>query len=454
MRRDNRNSPGNKTYTHEKKFRDADKSEEGWTRADGTPMRKRSGKKTFQNNDADERKNKNYPSRKDFKSEFSERKKFSSDNNKSRAEAEPRKKKYDREPGNSFGEDRLIKVRQPGKLYKENRSFSKNKKARDFAYKYDRSTDNIFREDRSIKEKQPGKFYKENQSFSKNKKAGASPYKKDFEKRPVPYRKDFNPRGEKSNDAQEGIRLNRFISNAGICSRREADDLIVAGLVSVNGKIVTELGTRVHANDDVRYNGERMKRERMVYLILNKPKDYITTTDDPHAKKTVMELVNKACRERIYPVGRLDRNTTGLLMFTNDGEMTKSLTHPSSRIHKVYHAELDKPLRKEDMNAIAEGVELEDGLIKVDDIAYDAGSGGDKRMIGVELHSGKNRIVRRLFEHFDYEVRKLDRVIFAGLTKKDLPRGRWRFLTEEEINMLKMITGGRKNKKIAASSNE
>lgn len=204
----------------------------------------------------------------------------------------------------------------------------------------------------------------------------------------------------------------------------------------MNGKVVTEVGTKIDPADDVRYNGERLGNERKVYLLLNKPKDYVTTVDDPHAKKTVMELVERACRERIYPVGRLDRNTTGVLLFTNDGELTRKLTHPSFNKKKVYHVFLDKSLQHGDLKKIAEGIELEDGFIQPDAIAY--ASQDNKREIGLEIHSGKNRIVRRIFEHLGYKVTKLDRVYFAGLTKKDLPRGRWRFLTDKEIKTLKM----------------
>ena len=235
------------------------------------------------------------------------------------------------------------------------------------------------------------------------------------------------------------IRLNRYISMAGICSRREADEMILAGVVSVNGKVVTELGSKVEPGDDVRYNGERLKNETHRYILLNKPKDYITTMEDPTARKTVMELVSGACRERIYPVGRLDRLTTGLLLFTNDGDLAKVLTHPSSLVRKIYHVELNKNVKASDLKLIAEGIELEDGFMQVDQVAYD-GDGTDKKMVGLQIHSGKNRIVRRIFEHLGYEVVKLDRVMFAGLTKKDLPRGRYRALTETEVGMLKMIS--------------
>lgn len=267
-------------------------------------------------------------------------------------------------------------------------------------------------------------------------------------KPPEPYRKTAKiPPGKIKSEAGTGkiknpspssdeIRLNKYIAHAGICSRREADKLIEAGLVSVNGKVVTQVGTKVLAQDDVRYNGERLGNERKVYLLLNKPKDYVTTVEDPHAKKTVMELVSKACKERIYPVGRLDKNTTGVLLLTNDGELTRKLTHPSFNKKKIYHVFLDKNLVHSDMKKIANGLDLDDGEIKVDAIAY--ASNDNKKEIGLEIHSGKNRIVRRIFESLDYKVTKLDRVYFAGLTKKNLPRGRWRFLTEKEIKMLKM----------------
>ena len=234
------------------------------------------------------------------------------------------------------------------------------------------------------------------------------------------------------------IRLNKYIANSGVCSRREADELIQAGAVSVNGKIVTELGTKVSLSDKVRYDNQTIKNEKHVYVLLNKPKGYITTTDDPFDRNTVMTLVANACKERIYPVGRLDRNTSGLLLLTNDGELAKKLTHPKHNVKKVYHVELDKPLTKNDMMTIVEGIELEDGVAVVDEIAYAADS-TNKKEIGIELHSGRNRIVRRIFEALGYEVVKLDRVIFAGLTKRDLPRGHWRMLSEQELIYLKML---------------
>jgi len=233
-------------------------------------------------------------------------------------------------------------------------------------------------------------------------------------------------------------RLNKYIANAGICSRREADKLIAAGSVMVNGKVVTEMGFQVHEGDVVNYGGETLRSERKRYFLLNKPKGFITTLDDPQERQTVMMLIDGACPERIYPVGRLDRNTTGLLLFTNDGDLARHLTHPSTGVYKIYQVELDRAVTREDMRSMLEGIELEDGPVHVDDIQYVQGA-NDKRIVGVELHSGKNRIVRRIFEHLGYKVHKLDRTVFAGLTKKDLPRGHYRELTEKEVGYLKMI---------------
>ncbi len=230
------------------------------------------------------------------------------------------------------------------------------------------------------------------------------------------------------------MRLNRYIAQSGICSRREADDFISAGLVSVNGVVVTELGSKVMPGDEVKFNDSRVEGEKKVYLVLNKPKGYVTSLEDPHADKTVMELVKGACTERIYPVGRLDKNSVGLLIFTNDGDLTRQLTHPSYRKKKIYQVTIDKPLTRADMEALAEGITLEDGEIHADEVAYVK---EDKKEIGVEIHSGRNRIVRRMFEALGYSVQKLDRVYYAGLTKKNLKRGDWRFLTRDEVNRLK-----------------
>lgn len=241
---------------------------------------------------------------------------------------------------------------------------------------------------------------------------------------------------KKTASADGLTRLNKYLSNAGIASRRDADVLILSGVVKVNGVVIDQLGYKIKEGDKVTYGDAPVKSERKVYLLLNKPKDYITTVDDPQERKTVMELIKGACKERLYPVGRLDRNTTGLLLFTNDGEITTKLTHPKFGVKKVYHVSLNKGLKPDDFTSIMEGVELEDGLVKADDLAF---VGEGKKEIGIEIHSGRNRIVRRLFEHLGYDVIKLDRVVFAGLTKKDLPRGKHRFLTAKEIGFLQMI---------------
>mgnify|MGYP000012535972 FL=1 len=237
-------------------------------------------------------------------------------------------------------------------------------------------------------------------------------------------------------DPDAPIRLNKFLANAGVCSRREADEFITAGVVSVNGTVVTELGTKVKRTDEVKFHEQPVSIERKVYVLLNKPKDYVTTSDDPQNRKTVMDLVKNVCRERIYPVGRLDRNTTGVLLFTNDGELASKLTHPKFLKKKIYHVTTDKNVTAADMRQIAEGITLEDGEIRADAIDY--ASPTDKKQVGIEIHSGKNRIVRRIFEALGYRVVKLDRVLFAGLTKKNVRRGDWRFLTEQEVNMLRM----------------
>lgn len=266
---------------------------------------------------------------------------------------------------------------------------------------------------------------------SGDRRFGDKPYKPGFRKhddKPASYPK-FTP------EKQIGeMRLNRFLAQSGLCSRREADDFITAGLVTVNGQIVTQLGTKVMPTDEVKFNDSRVQGEKKVYLVLNKPKGYVTSLDDPHAGKTVMELVQGACTERIYPVGRLDKNSLGLLLFTNDGDLTKQLTHPAFRKKKIYQVSLDKPLTRADMDRIAEGITLEDGEIFADEISYVK---DNKQEVGIEIHSGRNRIVRRIFEFLGYTVTKLDRVYYAGLTKKNLKRGAWRFLSREEVERLK-----------------
>lgn len=257
-------------------------------------------------------------------------------------------------------------------------------------------------------------------------------------KRPSKFgRQKAEPKKPRVTNADQGlIRLNKYLANAGVASRREADNLIAAGVVEVNGNTVTEMGYKVKPEDEVKFNGTVLKKEKKVYLLLNKPKGFITTVDDPKARKTVMDLVGGATKERIYPVGRLDRKTTGVLLFTNDGDMAKKLTHPSHGARKIYEVGLDKNLTKTDFHKIQDGLTLEDGEIKVDEISYIENKG--KNHVGLVLHSGRNRIVRRIFEHLGYEVSKLDRVFFAGLTKKNLSRGQYRMLTDDEVNFLKM----------------
>jgi 23S rRNA pseudouridine2605 synthase len=249
----------------------------------------------------------------------------------------------------------------------------------------------------------------------------------------TPFKKE-----KKNNSAPLGdgmVRLNKFISNSGVCSRREADEYITAGLVSVNGETITKLGTRVNPSDDIRFNGERLRGEEKVYIVMNKPKDFVTTVSDPNAARTVMQLIEGKCSQRVYPVGRLDRMTTGVLMFTNDGDLAEKLTHPSGKRRKIYQVHLDKNLSGTDFDKILSGITLDDGPIQADALSYIDNS---KDVVGIEIHSGRNRIVRRIFESMGYKIRKLDRVYFAGLTKKNLKRGQWRFLDEKEISMLKM----------------
>lgn len=259
--------------------------------------------------------------------------------------------------------------------------------------------------------------------------AGYNPHAKYSMKKQIEYK-------ERHYDPDEPIRLNKYLANAGVCSRREADDFIQAGVVKVNGEIITELGTKVKRNDVVLFHDQQVNIEKKVYVLLNKPKDYVTTSDDPQNRKTVMDLVKGACRERIYPVGRLDRNTTGVLLLTNDGELATKLTHPQYLKKKIYHVYLDKNVTAADIKQIADGIMLEDGEIHADAIEY--ASETDRKQVGIEIHSGRNRIVRRIFEHLGYKVTRLDRVYFAGLTKKNVRRGDWRFLTEQEVNMLWM----------------
>jgi 23S rRNA pseudouridine2605 synthase len=275
--------------------------------------------------------------------------------------------------------------------------------------------------------------------MKKDKKPGKKGNKKSFSpkgKFGKPYKKR-NPKTTPLPKDDGTMRLNKYLAHAGIASRREADVLIQTGAVTVNGKTVTEMGYKVKPGDKVQFNGETIKPEKKVYVLLNKPKNFITTTEDEKGRKTVMELVQKSAPVRIYPVGRLDRNTTGVLLFTNDGDLAKKLTHPKHNVEKIYHVKLDKNLKPSDLEKIKNGLKLEDGEIVVDDISFIKGAPHSE--VGVKIHSGRNRIVRRIFEHLGYDVIKLDRVLFAGLTKKDLKRGHWRHLTKKEVDFLKML---------------
>ena len=314
------------------------------------------------------------------------------------------------------------------------RNFNREERGNDRGFgrgeRTERPTRSFNREERGERTERPTRsFNRDERSNDRGFKAGAkrtAAPKRDEKPRSYP---KFNP-----NQSAGEIRLNRFISQSGVCSRREADDFILAGVVTVNGQVVTELGTKILPTDEVRFHDEKLQGEKNVYLVLNKPKGYVTSLDDPHAEKTVMDLVKNACTERVYPVGRLDKNSLGLLLITNDGDITRQLTHPSYRKKKIYQVTLDKPLTRADMDSLTEGITLEDGDIFADEVAY---ASEDKRTVGVEIHSGRNRIVRRMFEHLGYTVQKLDRVYYAGLTKKNLKRGEWRFLTRDEVMRLK-----------------
>ena len=358
----------------------------------------------------------------------------------------------------SFGGDRQRRSFGEG-TDRPRRSFGEGEERRGFGNDRPRRSFGDSSERRSIGGDRPRRSFgegSERRGFGGDRKGGfRNTGKKSFTKKDFNYFRDENESGisrminrrpqlnteYSDNDMvkipiKEEIRLNKFIANSGVCSRREADNFILAGVVTVNGEVVTELGTKVNINtDDIRFNGERLKGENKVYIVMNKPKGYVTTASDPHADKTVMDLL-KGCSSRVFPVGRLDKNTTGVLMFTNDGEIAEKLTHPSYDKKKIYQVSLDGKLKKEDYDKILSGIELNDGLIAADELEYIEED--DHRKLGIEIHSGKNRIVRRIFESLGYEVKALDRVYFAGLTKRGLKRGEWRYLTEGEINLLRM----------------
>ena len=359
----------------------------------------------------------------------------------------------------SYGSDRPRRSFSEGGERKsygngERRSFGSDRPRRSFSEGGERKPA-FSGERRSFGDRKP--FSGERKSFGDRKPGGfRNSARKSFNRNDFNYFRDENESGinkmisrrpQVENEAlsdndmvkapiKEEVRLNKFIANSGVCSRREADNFILAGVVTVNGEVVTELGTKVNiTTDDIRFNGERLKGEEKIYIVMNKPKGFVTTASDPHADKTVMDLL-KGCPTRVFPVGRLDKNTTGVLMFTNDGEIAEKLTHPSYDKKKIYQVSLDNKLKQEDFEKILAGVELNDGVIAADELEYIEED--DHRKLGIEIHSGKNRIVRRIFESLGYEVKALDRVYFAGLTKKGLKRGEWRFLTEGEINLLRM----------------
>lgn len=335
-----------------------------------------------------------------------------------RRSEEEGEKRFSHSSRSSFGkkDDRLAGHRTFER--RDNADEGADRKPRGFHSREKRSQNNEKTGARRSFARNDSKISSDGRSFSRN----------DMDQKPKSYPR-YNP-----NRSQEEMRLNRFIAQSGMCSRREADEYIKAGLVKVNGETVTELGVKVKLTDEIRFSDEKVRAEKNVYILLNKPKGYVTTTEDEHADHTVMELVANACKERIYPVGRLDKDSLGLLLFTNDGDITRALTHPSYNKKKIYEVTLDKPLTRADFDRLAEGVQLEDGEAYFDQIEY---TDDTKKTVGAEIHSGRNRIVRRMFDSLGYKVRKLDRVYYAGLTKKNLKRGAWRFLTDEEVAHLK-----------------
>lgn len=410
-------------------------------------MKKDNSKRPFFSSKTDSEESKGYsksnPSSKDDQRRSS--KKFDPKNDGKRSSG-PRNWKQDenRDRKGRFQKDEESKF--PKRTLKPRPDFAKDEKPKKFEKKFDKAERRDEREPQKRTYLGRGKDQKPIFGEKEQAHKSSAPAKKGFGKnRPkAPImdsdRPDYNfdalPSKKSKAEANEEIRLNKYIANSGICSRREADELISKGLVSVNNEVITELGYKVKKSDRVVYNGKRINPEKPVYLLLNKPKDFITTTDDPMDRKTVMNLVGNACEERIFPVGRLDRNTTGLLLFTNDGELAAKLSHPSNEIKKIYQVTLDKPLTKKDEEAILEGLTLEDGPANVDDMQV---LSKDRTILGLEIHIGRNRIVRRIFAHLGYDVTALDRVMFAGLDKKDLKRGHYRFLSEKEVIKLKFF---------------
>ena len=368
---------------------------------------------------------------------------FTSDN-RLRPEYEERKPRAERgeRSGRSFnrperGERTERSFNRPERGERSERSFNRSERGERTERNFNRS-ERGERTERSFNRPERGE--RTERSFNRPERGERTERRGDAKggaKRGFASKRDEKPRSYPKynpNRVTGEIRLNRFISQSGVCSRREADEFILAGVVTVNGQVVTELGTKILPTDEVRFNDEKLQGEKHVYIVLNKPKGYVTSLEDPHADKTVMDLLRDACSERVYPVGRLDKNSLGLLLITNDGDVTRQLTHPSYRKKKIYEVTLDKPLTRADMETLTEGITLEDGDIFADEVAY---ASEDKKTVGVEIHSGRNRIVRRMFEHLGYTVQKLDRVYYAGLTKKNLKRGEWRFLTKDEVMRLK-----------------
>ena len=350
--------------------------------------------------------------------------------NNSRAEGRPQGRSYGE--GRSYGASR---PRPEGHSYGEGRPRTESRSNNHGEHRSKNSFSDRSRKPAGNNRNQMGRKPASKKSFAAS-KASEEGISRMLSRKPILSDMQYSDNDYVKTPIQEEIRLNKFIANSGVCSRREADTLIQAGVVTVNGEVVTELGTKVNVyKDEVKFNGEKLKGEEKVYLVMNKPKGYVTTASDPHAEKTVMELL-KGCPFRVFPVGRLDKSTTGVLMFTNDGELAEKLTHPSYDKKKIYQVSLDKPLKQEDYEKALAGVELTDGKMAADELEFiDA---DDHRKLGIEIHSGKNRIVRRLFEALGYEVKALDRVYFAGLTKKGLKKGAWRKLSEGEVNILKM----------------
>ena len=410
--------------------------------------------------------------RRPYSSEGGERRSYGGGERRSFGENSERRSFSGNGERRSFGSDRPRRTfsengdrrsygsgeRRPYGENQERRSFSGNGERRSFGSDRPRRTFSENGERKSFGNGERRSFSGERKSYGDRRQNGGfrntgkkSFYKKDFnyfrDEEESGINKMINRRPQLNNDQlsdndmvaapiKEEVRLNKYIANSGVCSRREADNFILAGVVTVNGEVVTELGTKVNIyTDDIRFNGERLKGEEKIYIVMNKPKGYVTTASDPHADKTVMDLL-KGCNSRVFPVGRLDKNTTGVLMFTNDGEIAEKLTHPSYDKKKIYQVSLDSKLKKEDFDKILSGIELPDGMIAADELEYIEED--DHRKLGIEIHSGKNRIVRRIFESLGYEVKALDRVYFAGLTKRGLKRGEWRYLTEGETNLLRM----------------